>query len=221
VVKPDPQIRPGKKGGKRDQNRKQKVKTLCDAAIPLFVERGLEPVTIDEITKAAGVAKGSFYRYFENKAQLVATLFAPMRERVERAFDVCDHNLDAAKSRAELVEAYEHLAEALVELVFEQADLVRVYLAETRAPRTETRAAVQDIERALTDRAVAISQHAMDLGLLRSFPSSVSTRAVIGAIERLVLAVLDGEDIGDPLELTEHLTSLVLEGIRGPNAPGA
>ena len=37
---------------------------------PLFLERGIETVTIDEITREAGVAKGSFYRYFDDKKQI-------------------------------------------------------------------------------------------------------------------------------------------------------
>ena len=69
-----PKERPGKPGGRRDQNRRERVKALSDAAISLFLERGTESSTIDDITKAAGVSKGSFYRYFESKHELVLSL---------------------------------------------------------------------------------------------------------------------------------------------------
>ena len=55
-----PRARPGKPGGKRDQNRKERIRVLQEAALVLFLEQGLSSTTIDEITKAAGTAKGNF-----------------------------------------------------------------------------------------------------------------------------------------------------------------
>ena len=55
-----PEHKPGAQGGKRDANRKEKTQQIADAALKLFLERGLEKVTIDDIVKAAGIAKGSF-----------------------------------------------------------------------------------------------------------------------------------------------------------------
>ena len=39
-----------------------------------FLERGIESVSIDDITREAGVAKGSFYRYFADKDALVGAV---------------------------------------------------------------------------------------------------------------------------------------------------
>ena len=64
-----PETRPGQAGGKRDQNRRARTQGLCDAAEKLFLARGIESVSIDDITKEAGVAKGSFYRYFSGGEQ--------------------------------------------------------------------------------------------------------------------------------------------------------
>jgi AcrR family transcriptional regulator len=62
---------------------------LMDAAERLFLGRGVAPTTIDQITAAAGVAKGTFYLYFSDKDAVVAALgerFAQtMRARIEQA----------------------------------------------------------------------------------------------------------------------------------------
>src|SRR5210317_2345369 len=63
-----PVERPGAVGGKRDLNRRQRVQDLIDAGLSLFLERGIEAVTIDEVARKAGMAKGNFYRYFRDKA---------------------------------------------------------------------------------------------------------------------------------------------------------
>lgn len=45
-----------------------------DAAARLFVERGVEAVSIADIAREAGVAKGLLYHYFASKDDLVAEL---------------------------------------------------------------------------------------------------------------------------------------------------
>jgi len=45
----------------------------------------------------------------------------------------------------------------------------------------------------------------------------VSALAVVGAVERLLLAVLREEDVGNPLEIPDALTQLVLDGLRAPD----
>jgi len=47
---------------------------LLDAAARLFVERGYEATTVEDIARAAGVAKGTFYLYFRTKDQLLTAL---------------------------------------------------------------------------------------------------------------------------------------------------
>lgn len=55
---------------KADQRRT----TLIEAAGKLFVEKGYEATTMDEIAAAASFAKGTLYHYFTNKAELLGVL---------------------------------------------------------------------------------------------------------------------------------------------------
>ena len=74
----EPALRPGRPGGKRDANRKRRRSQIAEAALGLFVEAGVELTSIDQIVAAAGVAKGSFYRYYADKEALVEALFEPI-----------------------------------------------------------------------------------------------------------------------------------------------
>jgi len=47
---------------------------LLDAATAVFAEKGVGAATVSDVTTAAGVAKGTFYLYFESKEQLVVAL---------------------------------------------------------------------------------------------------------------------------------------------------
>jgi AcrR family transcriptional regulator len=48
---------------------------LCDAALTLFAEQGIESTATREIAEKAGVAEGTLYRHFESKDELVQCLF--------------------------------------------------------------------------------------------------------------------------------------------------
>jgi AcrR family transcriptional regulator len=59
----------------RDLVRSRDRRTrLLGAAADVFSRRGFEAATIDEITRLAGVAKGSFYREFESKDAIAVAL---------------------------------------------------------------------------------------------------------------------------------------------------
>src|ERR1039457_1006608 len=52
---------------KRDFN----IKQIRDGAIDLFVEKGFDETTIDDIAQAAGISNRSFFRYFSSKSDLM------------------------------------------------------------------------------------------------------------------------------------------------------
>jgi AcrR family transcriptional regulator len=64
---------------------------LIDAALRLFTEKGLEETAVSDIVAAAGVAQGTFYLYFESKAdlvnQVVVHISGQIVEGVERLAD--------------------------------------------------------------------------------------------------------------------------------------
>lgn len=56
------------------QIRKQQLvrDAIWDAAIGLFIDKGFDETTVDEIANAAGVSRRSFFRYFSSKNDLMA-----------------------------------------------------------------------------------------------------------------------------------------------------
>ncbi len=209
-----PGERPGKPGGKRDQNRRERAQALVEAAVALFLERGIEATTIDEITKAAGVSKGNFYRYFEDKAQLVAHAFAPLIAEVTEAFDTCQAGLADARSTDAMMGIYQDLGAELAGSILRYSELVLLYLQESRAPAGGARAPIVELAAFIAARAVTLTEVAHRHGVLRKFPNKISALTVVGASERLIFGLLKEEElIDDPLQLPELVASLILDGL--------
>lgn len=217
---PSPPPRP--EGGAREANRRERVKVLSDAALRLFLERGLDGVTIDDITQAAGVAKGTFYRYFEDKPALVDALIAPVRRELLEGLEACGRTLAGARDVEAMFEAYRAVGAVIASALLQYPGVVRLYLQECRGPAVGARVKLVEVARLVSKHAVEITEKAHTHGLLRPIRPAVSGLAVVGAVERLLLAVLSEEEVGNPLELPDALSTLILDGLRlPPEAPGA
>lgn len=209
-----PPERPGQPGGKRDRNRKKRIAQIREAGLRLFLERGVEPVTIDDIAKEAGTAKGNFYRYFEDKEDLVAGILKPAEDAVRDALDRCAAALEEAHDEATLFAAYQTLALGMLPLAVGYPDVVRLYLQESRAPSAGARAPIRALADQIRERAVELTRFAVEHELLSIRDPRISALAVVGAVEQLAWSFLSGELDAPPDEVARTLISLVLRGIR-------
>ncbi len=53
------------------QQREQVGQLILDTSIELFRKNGYEKTTVDEITKVVGIAKGTFYNFFDSKRDVL------------------------------------------------------------------------------------------------------------------------------------------------------
>lgn len=57
--------------GRRERKRRETRERIEQAAMALFLERGFDATTIEDITEAADVSKRSFFDYFPSKEEVV------------------------------------------------------------------------------------------------------------------------------------------------------
>lgn len=77
---------------RRPESRRQE---LLDAALRVYLARGVSESTVADVTREAGAAKGTFYRYFPSKDHLLLAL----RERfTEELLATVGEQLDAVAS---------------------------------------------------------------------------------------------------------------------------
>ncbi len=191
-----------------------RIETLRAAGLRLFLARGIGPVTIDELAKEAGMAKGNFYRYFSDKGALVGAILGPVAREVRRVMRRCAVSVGRAKNTNELMGAYAQMAFGLAQAGLSQPGVVQLYLQENRTPPTPATSHVNDLSAELARGAIHLSQMAVDHGLLRVSDPRVSALAVVGAVEQLALSVVLRQLDAPPQEIARIVVSMVMDGIR-------
>ncbi len=79
---------------KRQQSAINTKKKLIQAALKLLKKNGLSSINVEEITKEAGVAKGTFYVYFKRKEDIIAEYSRyPFKEIDDELKNMQDTNL--------------------------------------------------------------------------------------------------------------------------------
>ncbi|MET9349195.1 TetR family transcriptional regulator [Streptomyces termitum] len=73
------------RGGLRERKKKATRAALVEAAVRLAAEHGVENVTVDAISEAAGVSTRTFFNYFDSRDEVFVMIGADSGERVRRA----------------------------------------------------------------------------------------------------------------------------------------
>jgi AcrR family transcriptional regulator len=85
----------------RDETRAR----LIDAAVEVFVARGIAGASVEDITDAAGFSRGAFYSNFTDKDELVTSLIARM---TDESVAQIEDNLARYPDPTEFVQATQH-----------------------------------------------------------------------------------------------------------------
>lgn len=211
-----PRHRPGQEGGVRDRNRRDTLERIAEAGLALFLAEGTAGVSIDQIVERAGIAKGSFYRYVSDKAELVGQIIGAVAAAVIHALDRCDRSLRVAK-RERLATIYLQLALELAAIVERDPDRVLLYLQEARAPRGGARGAIHAFADQLTAKTIGLTEIAREHRLIREVDPRIAALTVTGAIDAILFAYLRDRTARPGIDapaITGELVAIILDGIR-------
>jgi AcrR family transcriptional regulator len=129
------------------QTRREKI---LWSALRLFRDKGFTAVSIDEIGEAAGIAGPSVYRHFASKEEILAAGFELGDKQI---FASAEEALRGARTSRD---ALKRLTASYVDRASENADLVAVFMTESRALPHERELAVRREQRRYVGRWVEV-----------------------------------------------------------------
>lgn len=186
--------------GRREAKKQEKRERLEAEGLRLFLDQGYDRTSIEQIAAASDVARGTFYLYFPEKLALFEALTDRWFVEVLAAMDAGLVAIDAAASGPALRAVYDELGLKLAFIALEHGEAVLLSLTELRR-KGEAGEALRRRERALLAAVVRLTERARDQGLIRVEEPVLTSLIIYGAIEKLLYAVLSGEDVGAPPHL--------------------
>jgi AcrR family transcriptional regulator len=73
--------------GRRARRKEQTRQQIFQAAMKLFEQKGIFSTTVEEITEAADVGKGTFFNYFPSKETILTAMAERQLAAIERAVE--------------------------------------------------------------------------------------------------------------------------------------
>jgi AcrR family transcriptional regulator len=195
----------------RDAFYEARQTALCEVALALWAERGFDQTPVEAIAREAGIAKGTFYLYFESKGALLLEVL----RRNSLVPDVLA--LIRALETESLEDAVHGFVRGAWRHLSEHRELLLVVLREMPTHLEQARAAV---ERVLVPTNAALASHLESRIQARpagQFSPVIAVRALIGMI---ILVFLSQEVLGAgrflPVpeeEITRTIAELFLRGV--------
>ncbi|MGN9786088.1 TetR family transcriptional regulator [Nonomuraea sp. ZG12] len=195
--------------GLRERTRRAVAAEVTEVALRLFAERGFDAVTVDDIARAAGLSKRSFFRYFPAKEDVVLGGIDFMGGEIAEQIARRPGREDAWQLLHAVLRGWEQRIDA------ERQALERLRLVEaTPALRAGFHAKREEARAQIADALLARP----GLGLDR-FTADLLTTAAGAALDSVSRAWADSGPETDRLALVDRAFALLRPACLGP-APG-
>lgn len=176
---------------------------IIEAGVEVFCEQGYQASAVSDVHERAGVSLGTYYQYFRDKADLIATIVA---EAVITSAEQIWRSFDADRGQAGVAEVVDgfvrhYAASAPFQRVWEEVTHLEPTVAGFRARLSQL------LETSLGS-GIAAGQDAGEID--RSLDPMLAARALAAMVDRTcyLTFVLDGRDATAAGEVTETLTQL-------------
>jgi AcrR family transcriptional regulator len=187
---------------------------LMDAARRIFAEHGYHDTTVEDITRAAGVAKGTFYLYFDEKRAIFLAIIRELLDTI-KALGATVGDAVAGEHPLAFLERAEEAAGRMMELFLANRPLARLAWRESMGMDPALEEMIRGFYRETAEIAARNIRVAQEVGLVRDCDPLLAGYAYIGMVERVLLSMLEApERFPPPREVIRQLVRLAYDGAR-------
>ena len=185
---------------RREQKKRETRKRLLLAAWEYFRQKGFDETTVEEITEAAQVAKGTFFNYFASKEEVLAALATWGLDQIRRRIDPAHGGPSSPVARLKML-----LGEIGAVMAEHGALGRRMLVAYWQRHRQ-----LEDVDVSLWHTALRLVQEAQQAGEIRD-----DARADFVTKHLLATCIYDQSRENPSREEIETYIDLLLEGFAG------
>lgn len=197
--------------GLREQKKKQTKAAILDAALTLFSRKGYDNTSIEELSRAAGIGKGTIYTYFNTKSEI---FLAFCEEQLEFVYKELAEKSDV---RAPLIQQLLTMFMGEFQFISRNKEFGRILMREMVFPKELTVDRSRELDNKYIDLLVPMFKEAQNKGELRT---DLELILVTGHFYALYIMTVSGWYMGrllseeDVYMVLESLFEQALAGLR-------
>lgn len=192
--------------------RRQRLEQILRAARSTFAAQGYHATSVSDIVAASGVARGTFYLYFEGKRAVFDAL-------LDRFVDAITERVHVVRIGPGRPSPYQQLREnvlRVLDLLIEQREIAVILLDHAVGLDAAADAKLQSFEDAMTDLLIRALEKGQRLGFAQPGDPELAARVTLGAVKEVVRHYVVARRVQmDRDELVDQVVSLCLRGVVG------
>lgn len=197
-----------------ERNRQQLRADIIQAAFEEFAARGYHQTAISDIAKRLGIGHGTFYRYFQNKRDILEQVINDVAARIMGALSE-ENAPDAATNLADYREQIARISRRLTAILSENPAMGRLLLLEATSIDPEMTERVLSLMDWAGQVTAAYMQNGVRLGFFRQDLDCEATgHAIVGMVIGSILRYLRRpDDREEQKRLGEAVQRLLVDGV--------
>jgi AcrR family transcriptional regulator len=192
------------------ETRESRRTQILDTALRLFSEAGYHQTSISDIVRAAGIARGTLYLYFDSKQeifhQLLENLLLHLRTNIV--------GVDTSKDALPIPKQLEHTVKRILETALANRALTQIIFREAIGIDEEMDKRLETFYANLHSFIDESLQAGQELKLVRTMDTYVAARCVLGSIRGVIEhALFDEVAAVNPDALAKAVLEFNLRGL--------
>lgn len=188
-----------------DEHKALTRRSLLDAAFRVIDEAGTAEIPLGEIALAAGVGRTTFYDYFDDRDDVIASLVE------EKLPDVIAELIESVPDDLEITERLARLASATVDFVATDRVFGVILHREVGRMGPDAQERIRESHAQLATELASIYRRGVSEGVFRPMPPYLAGRLIQDTIMSAARALIDDDSHRE--EITEGVEAFLLGGL--------
>lgn len=177
-------------------SREARRAQILDAALGVFADQGYHQTSVSDLVKAAGVARGTFYLYFDSKEAIFLELLDGMLRHLRDNVGGVDTTPEARPPAEQLLQLTEHIFDTAVN----NRPLTRIIFREAVGLDAAVEARLTAFYADLMEWLSASLRAGQALGMVRDLDTDLVAACIVGSVREVVHQRIVDSD--EPLDVT-------------------
>jgi AcrR family transcriptional regulator len=193
------------------RQRESRRKEVLKCALSVFSEKGYHDTSITDIIEAAGIARGTFYLYFDNKRAIFEELLDSFMARIAGAL----RRVSLDEGAPPPVEQIRQSVARVVGVLADNGEFTRLLLRQAVGLDTEFDQRLAEFYGKVLQRIEQALVLGQSMGLVREFDALIVASCILGSIKEVANQFLlqDGGEPPDRELLEQEILDFSLKGV--------